>query len=164
MVNRKITKLLLLPGGLILLLVVFGFQLLNSSSFNDKSQIEEQWLDEIDSAYLKLFKEFKTLKLKNPSSKLKKSPTIPALKRDPFVRPDVSGIQSLASSSSRFFDANALELHGILWDETSPWAVINDEIVRVGSQLGSYRVKQIQMQRVVLASYNNKLVLQMPDE
>ena len=149
--------------GFVLLLIVSGFQFLDSSPFKDASHTNDigqgERLEDIDKTYLKLFKEFKESGLKNRTYRFKKSGQITLKKRDPFVRPDAGFVNVL--SQARTFDEQDLKLNGILWDSTSPSAVISGEIVQVGSQLGLYKVKQIQQQRVILMSPKNKIVLEM---
>ena len=156
-------KKVFLSLGLALLLIVSGFQFLDSSPFKDASytnDIEQgERLDEVDKTYLKLFKEIKESGLKNQSYRFEKSGQITLKKRDPFVRPDVGFVNALPHT--RAFEEQDLKLNGILWDDTSPSAVISGEIVKVGSQLGLYEVMQIQHQRVILKSPRNRIVLEM---
>ena len=63
------------------------------------------------------------------------------LYRDPFYGNLIS--PSKASSS-------ALSLNGILWDKTNPMAMINDEVVHVGSRIAGNRVVAIKEDRVIL--------------
>lgn len=60
--------------------------------------------------------------------------------RDPFSK------QPIVTSDS----SQALHLSGILWDEANPTAVINDEIVAVGSEIEGRRVTEITKNRVIL--------------
>lgn len=61
-------------------------------------------------------------------------------KRDPFSR------QSLADLE----ESPGLRLSGILWDEVNPTAIINDEIVAVGSRIQGGRVVDIKKDKVIL--------------
>ncbi|MBM3254925.1 MAG: hypothetical protein FJZ08_01305 [Candidatus Omnitrophica bacterium] len=46
--------------------------------------------------------------------------------------------------------SSVLSLNGILWDKTNPLAMINDEVVRVGSKIAGNKVVDIQEDRVIL--------------
>lgn len=61
-------------------------------------------------------------------------------KRDPFLK-----LPMITSESSQ-----GLYLSGILWDEVKPTAIINDEIVAVGSQIQGKRVIEILKNKVIL--------------
>jgi len=43
-----------------------------------------------------------------------------------------------------------LVLNGIVWDAESPFAIINDTIVRIGDKVDSSKVKDIQREKVIL--------------
>ena len=159
----RIEKLLLFAIAPMLLLAVFGFQLLDSSPPNhDAGIMDEAGFDEIDRTYLNLFREFKQLKIESWNHK-SKSRVGKVLRRDPFVRPDVD-LNNIDPSTPKFFTENNLKLTGVLWDEQSPSAVINGEIVQVGSQLGSFRVARIQPEKVILTSAESRVVLELSDE
>jgi len=149
--------------GLVLIFIVSGFQFLDSSPFKDTSypnDIEQdERLDDIDKIYLKLFKEYKESGRRNQSYRFKQSRKSTLNRRDPFVRPGTGFVNVIYRG--RRVGKQVLKLNGIFWDRTSPSAIINGEIVRVGSQLGLYKVKQIQQQRVILKSPGNEIVLQM---
>ncbi len=59
--------------------------------------------------------------------------------RDPFTRSVVTGRRS------------GLQLSGILWDATSPVAIINGEMRQVGQEVDGYRVVEITPSRVLLS-------------
>ncbi|MFH0738799.1 MAG: hypothetical protein V2A59_02955 [Candidatus Omnitrophota bacterium] len=46
--------------------------------------------------------------------------------------------------------SSALSLNGILWDKTNPLAMINDEVVHVGSKISGNKVVDIKEDRVIL--------------
>ncbi|MFC1703884.1 hypothetical protein ACFL1E_03755 [Candidatus Omnitrophota bacterium] len=75
------------------------------------------------------------------------------LMRDPFVfgppRPD----SPLAVQS--------LHLQGVIWDEKTPQAVINDNIVGIGDSLGAHTVKQIKPDSVVVSDGTNDFELKL---
>jgi hypothetical protein len=50
----------------------------------------------------------------------------------------------------------ALELRGILWDETSPMAMINGRTVQQGTVLGGYTIKSIQKNCVIVVAPNGE--------
>ncbi len=59
--------------------------------------------------------------------------------RDPFTRgPAVVGVAGLT-------------LTGIIWDQTSPLAIVNGEVLRPGQEIEGYRLLQIQPDRVWLS-------------
>lgn len=43
-----------------------------------------------------------------------------------------------------------LVLNGIVWDAKSPFAIINDTIVRIGDKVDNSKVKDIQREKVIL--------------
>ena len=61
--------------------------------------------------------------------------------RNPFVPPQVS-LQGISEKG--------LILHGILWEEAAPRAVINGRIVRAGDRIQGYHVVKIEKDRVTL--------------
>lgn len=65
--------------------------------------------------------------------------------RDPF-----------SSGPAAFLSANISDmmLTGILWDDTAPLAMINDNPVGVGDEVGAYIVVEIKKDRVILMSDN----------
>ncbi len=65
-----------------------------------------------------------------------------ALNRDPFTRGRVSTKQTIESSGPA--------LSGIIWDEKSPRAVINNQIIRVGDTIGKNVVIEITPDSVTL--------------
>lgn len=164
MSRDRIKKLFLFAMAPVLLLAVFGFQLLDSSPSNyDGGIMDEAGFDEIDRTYLNLFREFKQLKIENRSYQ-SKSRVVKVLNRDPFVRPYVDFRDSNNPSTPKLFTENNLKLTGVLWNEQSPSAVINGEIVQVGSRLGSFRVSRIQPETVTLTSAKSRVVLELLDE
>ena len=70
-----------------------------------------------------------------------------AWNRDPFVRG--------ASTDG----AAGLSLVGIFWDAHEPLAMIGDETVGVGAQIGGFRVMQIDPDRVLLSDGNQTVTL-----
>ena len=73
-------------------------------------------------------------------------------KRDPFSRQSLSDLE----------ESQDLHLSGILWDEVNPTAIINDEIVAVGSRIQGGRVVDIRKDKVILeeGDYHIELVLE----
>src|SRR3989338_2809372 len=73
-------------------------------------------------------------------------------KRDPFSRQSFSDLE----------ESQDLHLSGILWDEVNPTAIINDEIVAVGSRIQGGRVVDIRKDKVILeeGDYHIELVLE----
>lgn len=61
-------------------------------------------------------------------------------KRDPFSRQSFSDLK----------ESQGLYLSGILWDEVNPTAIINDEIVAVGSEINGKKIVEIKKNKVVL--------------
>src|SRR3989338_4390687 len=72
--------------------------------------------------------------------------------RDPFSKQPVT-----TSGSSQ-----ELHLSGILWDDVTPTAIINDEIVAVGSRIQGGRVVDIRKDKVILeeGDYHIELILE----
>jgi len=71
--------------------------------------------------------------------------------RDPF------GLEVPAEEEERF----GLTLNGIIWDEESPYAVINEEVVASGGRVGAYTVVEIREDSVVLDSGSERVELRM---
>lgn len=52
-------------------------------------------------------------------------------------------------------------LSGIMWDETDPTAIINDEIVRVGDSVGGRKVVDIKQDRVIVDDGSGKVEIRL---
>ncbi len=76
---------------------------------------------------------------------LKESKTYSA-QRDPFSR-------QLRPS------AKGLSLNGIAWDQKNPTAIVNNEIVQIGSEISGYIVEDILKDRVILTSEEQTIEL-----
>jgi hypothetical protein len=63
------------------------------------------------------------------------------LKRDPFSLAPIIPSEKYSSDT---------HLNGIVWDKTSPMAIINDEIVKIGDSVGGKIVVDIKQDRVIL--------------
>lgn len=61
-------------------------------------------------------------------------------KRDPFSRQSFSELE----------ESQDLHLSGILWEEANPTAIINGEIVAVGSEINGKKVVEIRKDKVIL--------------
>jgi len=55
-------------------------------------------------------------------------------------------------------------LNGIVWDAKSPFAIINNTIVRVGDKIDSSRVKDIQRDSVILIKGAHTCELELAEE
>ena len=70
--------------------------------------------------------------------------------RDPFSRPVVTASEN---------ESPALVLGGIVWDAQNPAAVINDQVLKVGSAINGNTVMDIQKDRVILSDGFNQFEL-----
>lgn len=108
-----------------------------------------------------VFPSFTMLKFKYHPSRNKGTPfildkaagEISVINRDPFVFG--------SSPEMTVAGASALSLKGIIWNETSPTAVINDSVVAAGSVIGGFTIKEILIDRVVLVNEKTTLELKL---
>ena len=68
--------------------------------------------------------------------------------------PAESYVQSVATA-----DGGAIELSGIAWSETGPFALINGRVVGPGSTVGAYTLEAIRPGHVVLAGEGRRIQL-----
>ena len=119
-------------------------------------------LAEMDETFLLLFRDIKQSKLEFDTYEANEE-ELSIAGSDPFALPSEReqrfGETNVATSKK---SSHPLTLKGILWDDVAPSAIINKKIVRVGSQIGSFRVAHIWPQEVLLKSQNNELVLKIP--
>ncbi|MBN3039103.1 MAG: hypothetical protein JW869_06810 [Candidatus Omnitrophica bacterium] len=52
-----------------------------------------------------------------------------------------------------------LNLSGVIWDEESPYALINGEVVHAGDEIGGMKVERIEENRVILSDGVSQEVL-----
>lgn len=57
--------------------------------------------------------------------------------------------------------ASELSLDGIVWDEESPYAIINDEIVKVGDEIAGNKVIDIKVDSVTLSDGSREYELKL---
>jgi hypothetical protein len=69
--------------------------------------------------------------------------------RDPF-----SGKAYIATRQAAYED---VRLYGVIWDASTPLAMINDKIVKVGDKIDKYKVLKITSQEVVLKDASGNL-------
>ncbi len=81
--------------------------------------------------------------------------------RDPFS-PLVS--KSGVLLIPREFGLGGLILKGILYSKGSPMAIINDEIVERGENIGDYLVLEIEEKRVILEKDDQEVILKLEEE
>ena len=81
--------------------------------------------------------------------------------RDPFS-PLVS--KSGVLLIPREMDLGGLTLKGILYSKGSPVAIINDEVVERGENIGDYLVFEIEEKRVILKKDDQEFILKLEEE
>jgi len=140
---------------LVLLIGNFYYQLSNFESEEIPIEVVEE---SDDGMYLSIFKKLKQMALKahieNPTELTKYK-----VKRDPFLIP---GTQTETFSEDiRTTQAGSLVLSGILWDTFSHSAILGNKLVYEGSKYGSYRIKRIQKNKVILESGTKSISLQL---
>ena len=74
--------------------------------------------------------------------------------RDPFSLSDAVVVGKTVEKN--FLSEKNIKLEGILWDETAPYAIINDEILRVGDELDGVTILKIEKERVTFG-YKDEL-------
>jgi hypothetical protein len=74
--------------------------------------------------------------------------------RDPFIAQEKFKKKGVSK-------AGALKLSGILWDETKPAAIIDDNIVSVGDKIGDRKVTRITKDTVVLEENGEEYILRL---
>lgn len=78
-------------------------------------------------------------------------------KRDPFIPREK--FKKRGANIGR-----GLKLSGILWDETSPAVIINDEIVGIGDEIDGKKIIRIDRDRVVLEVEGEEYILKLEEE
>ena len=81
--------------------------------------------------------------------------------RDPFS-PLIS--KSGALLIPREVDLGGLVVRGIIYSKESPVAIINDEVVERGQNLGDYLVLEIEEKRVILKKGDQEFILKLEEE
>jgi len=84
-------------------------------------------------------------------------------KRDPFM-PLVTSQGYIVSIEDELF-ASDMNLEGIIFDNQSQgMAIINGKVVKIGDNIGSYTVLQIEAKKVVLSKDAERFVLELKKE
>ena len=73
--------------------------------------------------------------------------------RDPFF---------LGPESTEDIELDGLILNGIMWDENSPYAIINNDVVEIGAKLGTMIVIEITDSNVILEQKGKRYTLDLP--
>lgn len=76
------------------------------------------------------------------------------LKRDPFTAAPITTKETASSST-------LIQLNGILWDRTKPMAIINNNVVKIGSKVGTNIVVDIKKDRVILSDGTRDFEIQL---
>ena len=83
-------------------------------------------------------------------------------KRDPFIPlVDRKGRPVAIVEGSLQFKVSDLSLEGIIWDETKPLAIINDQVVGCGDKVSGVTVVKIEKDKVILNYQNESFDLKM---
>ena len=83
-------------------------------------------------------------------------------KRDPMVPlVDKKGRPVAVVEGGIQFKISDLSLEGIIWDETKPLAIINDEVVGCGDKVSGVTVVKIEKDKVILNYQNETFELKM---
>jgi len=152
----------LFVGCVFFLLLGAGFQFLVSKPMKDDLTADDLLL-EIDEVYLNVFKKFRTLNLKNDRAHFWTPTSVLELKRDPFrIASEPQRRQENVARTVPIRKKERLNLGGILWDASSPMAIINGKIVKAGSRVGNYQVSRITRRKVILRSGKQTVLLQLP--
>lgn len=81
--------------------------------------------------------------------------------RDPFS-PLIS--KSGVLLIPREIDLGGLAIKGIIYSQDSPVAIINDEVVKRGENIGDYLVLEIEEKRVILKKDDQEFILKLEEE
>ena len=65
---------------------------------------------------------------------------------------------------ARKIDIGGLNIKGIIYSETSSVAIINDEVVGKGDEIGEYFVSEIEEKRVILRKNDQEFILKLEEE
>jgi len=170
---QKKTKIAIILA-IVLIILGFGFYetfpIKNSSQKQSNPLSDELSLDEMQQIYIKISTTYKELKQRKNLYRSQKSETFFEIKRDPFETPTKKqktgqkGAKKKTPTKRKSKVQIRLTLNGILWDEESPSAIINGEVVYVGGKIGSYRVRSILPEKVILTSRGKRRVLQLETE
>jgi len=86
-----------------------------------------------------------------------------------FSKTDRDPFSPLVSKSGvllipREVDLGGLAVKGIIYFKESPVAIINDEIVGIGENIGEYLVLEIEEKRVILKKGDQEFILKLDEE
>jgi len=86
-----------------------------------------------------------------------------------FSKTDRDPFSPLVSKSGvllipREVDLGGLAVKGIIYFKESPVAIINDEIVGIGENIGEYLVLEIEEKRVILKKGDQEFILKLEEE
>ncbi|MFH1354972.1 MAG: hypothetical protein ABIH19_02355 [Candidatus Omnitrophota bacterium] len=113
-------------------------------------------------------------KRKTPKPKLASSLIVP--QSASLAQPTASGVQDITPEevlswgkcpfSGKVYSSvektSGVELSGIIWDEETPMAVINDKILLVGESIGQNTVLSIEKEKVTLSDGSKNTELRLP--
>jgi len=116
--------------------------------------LQGEKIDDIQNTYLRLFKKLLAEESVKQQHVLN-SQSSDINQRNPFAQPRGHG-----GVVGRNADpgGTTLELKGILWDEISPMAIINDKVVHVGGTIASFTVTRIEPRKVTLSGTGNTVL------
>ena len=140
---KKSTQLIIL--AVLLVVVIFVWSSLGKARRTTKAAVYEAGIESTKDASGFSFWGKKSLK-KRKSSEFKE------WGRNPFLL------------SERVMALSGFNLMGILWDEASPTAIINDTVVGINDSIEGSRVVDIKKDRVILTDGKNTVELRLWEE
>lgn len=93
---------------------------------------------------------------------------VPTRTQEVLPRPSSPPVQTERSQMEREFvgqaellDGQLVDLEGIAWSESEPFALLNGQVIGVGEMIRAYRVAEISQSQVVLEQGDDRIVLRL---
>lgn len=155
----------------VVLVIMVGLQLKSSTATdyaedeNDESIYSNHESEFSQNYYLEFINEYMESQLTTIFNSSADSSKLYKLDKELFSVPKIQSNQKIVSNHTpQKPSKNNFKLYGILWDKKTPSAIINNEIVHVGSRLGLFKVSRIFPHKVYLTSKKQTLILTIPVE
>ncbi|MFQ5641858.1 MAG: hypothetical protein ACE5IR_28110 [bacterium] len=154
-------KEIFLAVSVLALIVLIGFQFLNSSERNAEDVTASDENESREAAeYVGFLDEY--LHTRNiVIFDYEKEPKLSGQIKDPFQKPSIRTVRTVSPKPRKTRRSRSFKLNGILWHKRSPSAIINNKIVYVGSRIGKFRVRNIFQNKVILTSQKETHILKL---
>ena len=174
--GKSLHKKIKTASILVIVLIILGFGFYETFPTKNLSQkqsnqlSDEQSFNEMQQIYIKISNTYKELKQDKNPYRSQNLESFFEIKRDPFETPikkqkkEQNRAKKKTPTKPKSIKQIPLTLNGILWDEETPSAIINGEVVYVGGKIASYRMLRILPEKVILTSGGKRRVLRLESE